>query len=49
MTSTIGMGEGSKIGQNCQKKVLKNCRNGGGGVKNLDKLLNLFMDGPFDD
>ena len=28
----VGNWEGSKIGQNCQRIVLKNCRHGGGGV-----------------
>ena len=40
-------GEGSKIGQNCRLIVLKNCWQGGGGVKNPEKLPSLFMDAPF--
>ena len=40
-------GEGSKIGQNCQWiVVLKNCRHGGGGIKNPEKWPTSFMDGP---
>ena len=42
----LGGGEGSKIIQNCRRIVLKNCRHGGGGVKNSEKLPTLFMDGP---
>ena len=34
-------GEGSKIGQNCQQIVLKNCRHEWGGVKNLEKIANI--------
>ena len=29
----LGGGKGSKIGQYCQRMVLKNCRNEGGGAK----------------
>ena len=36
----LGVGEGSKIGQNCRWIVLKTCRHGGG------KLPTSFMDGP---
>ena len=52
MTSAIGeeveTGKGSKIGQNYQCILLKNCQHtgGGGGVKNLEKLSTLVMDGP---
>ena len=47
MTSATGKGKGSKIGPSCQRIVLKNCRHGKGGVKNLlKKLLTSFMDGP---
>ena len=43
----LGGGKGSKIGQYCQRMVLKNCRNeGGGGGKNPEKLPTSFMDGP---
>ena len=38
-------GKGLKIGQNCQRIVLKNYWHGGGGVKNPKKLPTLFMDG----
>ena len=47
MTSAILMEEeGLTIGQDCRRIVLKNCRHGGGGVKNQGKLPTLFMDGP---
>ena len=42
----LGGGEGSKIGQNCQRIVLKTADVGEGGVKNPEKLSMLFMDGP---
>ena len=42
----VGNWEGSKIGQNCRRIVLKNCRHGRGGVKNPEKLPTSFMDGP---
>ena len=40
--------KGSKIGQNCRRIVLKNCRHGGGGVKNPEKLPTSFMNGPLE-
>ena len=33
----LGGGEGSKIGQNCRRIVLKNCRHGGGGCRKSGK------------
>ena len=39
-------GEGSKIGQNCQRIVVNNCRYGEGGDKNSEKLTTSFIDGP---
>ena len=33
----LGGGEGSKIGQNCRRIVLKNCRHGGGGCQKSRK------------
>ena len=44
--SAIGRGYESKIGQNCQWIVLKNCRHEEGGFKNPEKLPTLVMDGP---
>ena len=44
--SVIGRGEGSKIGQNCRRIVLKTADMGEGGVKNLEKLPTSFMDEP---
>ena len=41
-----GGGEGSEIGQNSPRIVLKNCRHGGGLVKNPEQLPTSFMDGP---
>ena len=38
--------EGSKIGQNCQRIVLKPADMGEGDVKNPEKLSTLFMNGP---
>ena len=32
-----GGGEGSKIGQNCRRIVLKNCQHGGGGCQKFGK------------
>ena len=45
MTLAIGRecGEGSKIGHNCQRIVLKH---EGWGVKNSEKMPTSFMDGP---
>ena len=40
----VGNGEGSKIGQNCQRIV--QLPTWEGGVKNPKKLSPLFMDGP---
>ena len=34
-------------GQNCRQIVLKNCQMGEGGVKNMQKLPTLFIDGPY--
>ena len=39
-------GKGLKIGQNCQRIVLKNYRHEGGGWKKSEKLPISFMDGP---
>ena len=41
----LGGGEGSKIGQNCRRIVLKTANMGEVGVKNPEKLLTSFMDG----
>ena len=38
-------GEGSKIGQNCQRLVLKNFPHGGGGCQKFGKIATSFMDG----
>ena len=43
----LGGGKGSKIGQNCGRIVLKTADMRKGGVKNPEKLLTLFMDGPY--
>ena len=45
----IRRGEGSKIGHNCRRIVLKNYRHGGGGCQKSEKLPTSFMDGPYVD
>ena len=48
--NAVGNWEGgkSKIGQNCQRLVLKKTADmGEGGVKNPEKMPTSFMDGPF--
>ena len=39
--SAIGKGEGSKIGQNCQRIVLKNFQHGGGGCQKSGKIVDV--------
>ena len=41
MTSAIGRGEGSEIGQNCRRIVLKICRLGGGGCQKSGKIADV--------
>ena len=37
----LGVGKGSKIGQNCRRIVLKNCQHGGGGCQNSWKIADV--------
>ena len=39
-------GEGSKIGQNCRRIVLKNCRHGGGGCQKSGKMADVVYGWP---
>ena len=41
MPSAIGRGEGSEIGQNCRRIVLKKCRLGGGGCQKSGKIADV--------
>ena len=41
----LGVGEGSKIGQNCRRILITNCRHWGGGCQKSRKLPTSFTDG----
>ena len=47
MTSAMGGGEGSQIGQICRWIVIKNVDMGEGSDKNPEKLMTSFLDGPY--